>query len=133
MCNECEEEYAEVHCSECSQYQCSSCSQTIHSLKKRSLHKPIDYHSSPVVSHSLPPSSSIIQYYQCELHNKEDMKLYCIACSLFICGECLDESHSKHEVITVKKYVERVKEEWMDNVERVKEEHPALIHLIQSI
>ena len=60
------------------------------------------------------------------------MKLYCTQCSLFVCGECIDESHCNHETISVMKYVEMVKEEWMNNVERVKEEHPALSSFLSS-
>ncbi|XP_078575614.1 tripartite motif-containing protein 2-like [Branchiostoma floridae x Branchiostoma japonicum] len=39
----------------------------------------------------------------CSFHPSEEVKLYCKQCNVPVCNECLDEMHSDHETISLKK------------------------------
>ncbi|KAI8489146.1 hypothetical protein Bbelb_331310 [Branchiostoma belcheri] len=40
---------------------------------------------------------------RCSVHPTEELKLYCKQCQVPVCNECLDETHSDHSTITIKK------------------------------
>eukprot|EP00058_Branchiostoma_floridae_P005894 XP_002591382.1 hypothetical protein BRAFLDRAFT_86889 [Branchiostoma floridae] len=40
---------------------------------------------------------------RCSFHPSEDVKVYCKQCNVPVCNECLDEAHSDHRTITLKK------------------------------
>ncbi|XP_066288694.1 tripartite motif-containing protein 3-like [Branchiostoma lanceolatum] len=40
---------------------------------------------------------------RCSFHPTEELKLYCKQCQVPVCNECLDETHSDHSTITIKK------------------------------
>ncbi|XP_019628651.1 PREDICTED: tripartite motif-containing protein 2-like [Branchiostoma belcheri] len=40
---------------------------------------------------------------RCSFHPSEEVKLYCKQCNMPVCNECLDEIHSNHRTITLKK------------------------------
>ncbi|XP_078575615.1 tripartite motif-containing protein 2-like [Branchiostoma floridae x Branchiostoma japonicum] len=40
---------------------------------------------------------------RCSYHPSEEVKLYCKQCNVPVCNECLDEAHSDHETISLKK------------------------------
>ena len=120
ICENCEEKKAEVLCSQCESSLCVSCSDSIHSIKIMKNHS-----ISPITSSSLKKSSilmatsPIIQFYQCEVHNNEEKKIYCITCNECVCVDCIGEYHMQHPVITVIKRVEDIKEEWKKGVREI--------------
>ena len=117
-CDDCEENKAEVHCSVCNSYLCVSCSDSIHSRKSMKNHS-ISPITSSLKKLTQALTSPIIQFYQCELHNNEDKKLYCIVCNECACVDCIADFHSKHSVMNIIKRVEDIKEEWKKRVEEV--------------
>ena len=64
----------------------------------------------------LPTTSPIIQFYQCELHNNEEKKLYCMTCNECVCVDCISDFHFNHSIGSVIKRVEDIKEEWKKEV-----------------
>ncbi|XP_035686045.1 tripartite motif-containing protein 3-like [Branchiostoma floridae] len=40
---------------------------------------------------------------RCSFHPTEELRLYCKQCQVPVCNECLDETHSDHSTITIKK------------------------------
>ena len=122
ICDECEENKAEVHCSDCKYSFCLSCSDSIHSSRKTMKNhsiSPITSSLSMKKSSMLPTTSPIIQFYQCEHHNNEEKKLYCMTCNECVCVDCIADFHSNHPVKTVIKRVEDTKEEWKKGVEEI--------------
>ena len=67
----------------------------------------------------LSVTSPIIQFYQCELHNNEEKKFYCITCNECVCLDCTGHSHINHPNTSVLKKVEDIKEEWKNRVEEI--------------
>ena len=57
---------------------------------------------------------SFLRYYQCEKLNKEEMKLFCMECDEFVCS--LGFNHPKHDIIQVTQFVDKVKNEWINNI-----------------
>ncbi|XP_066270932.1 tripartite motif-containing protein 2-like [Branchiostoma lanceolatum] len=45
----------------------------------------------------------------CFLHESEEIKLYCEECDVPVCNECLDQKHSDHRTISLKKAAEERK------------------------
>ncbi|KAI8500573.1 hypothetical protein Bbelb_213910 [Branchiostoma belcheri] len=45
----------------------------------------------------------------CPLHPSEEIKLYCQECNVPVCNECLDNKHSSHSTISLKKAAEERK------------------------
>ena len=122
VCEDCEENKAEVHCSDCKISVCNSCSDSIHSrrvMKNHSISPIASSLSALKKSSLLPITSPIIQFYQCELHNNEEKKLYCMTCNECVCVDCIGDHHLKHSVITVIKRVEDIKVEWKKGVEEI--------------
>jgi septal ring factor EnvC (AmiA/AmiB activator) len=81
---------------------------------------------------STSATSSFTQYYHCDQHNHEEMKLFCVLCNQFACTSCIDDHHTAHSVITALKYVVMVKEKWRKNVEEVITDH-SVSSFIKSI
>ena len=121
LCDDCEENKAEVHCSICDSNLCVSCSDSIHSRKSMKNHSisPITSLSTLKKSSLLPTTSPIIQFYQCERHNQKKMKLYCMTCNECVCVDCIGVSHINHAVKSVINRVEDIKEEWKKGVEEI--------------
>ena len=123
ICDECEENKAEVHCSDCKYSFCLSCSDSIHSSRKTMKNHSISPITSSLStlkkSSLLPATSPIIQFYQCERHNQKKMKLYCMTCNECVCVDCIGVSHINHPVNLVIKRVEDIKEGWKKGVEEI--------------
>ena len=121
ICDDCEENKVEVHCSFCDSNLCVSCSDSIHSRKSMKNHSVSPITSLSVLKKSslLPTTSPIIQFYQCELHNQKKMKLYCMTCNECVCVDCISDFHFTHPVKSVIKRVEDIKEEWKKGVEEI--------------
>ena len=121
ICDDCEENKAEVHCSQCDSNLCVSCSDSIHSRKSMKNHSisPITSLSALKKSSLLPTTSPIIQFYQCDVHNQKKMKLYCMTCNECVCVDCIGVSHVNHPVNLVIKRVEDIKEGWKKGVEEI--------------
>ena len=121
LCDECEENKAEVHCSDCKYAFCLSCSDSIHSsrntMKNHSI-SLITSLSSLKKSSLLPITSPIMQFYQCELH-KRAMEFYCMTCNECVCVDCIADLHYNHSIGSVIKRVEDIKEEWKKGVEEI--------------
>lgn len=90
--------------------------------------------------------------FECDKQNNEEMKFYCVPCNQIACQHCEGESkgdgngdtdnafsilltcdvleflndHQAHELISLTKYVELVKEKWMNNVKDVINNLPSL-------
>ena len=122
LCEDCEENKAEVHCSDCKYSFCLSCSDSIHSRRVMKNHSisPITSSLSTLKKSSLLPTTSpIIQFYQCERHNNEEKKLYCMTCNECVCVDCIGDFHFNHPVASVIKRVEDIKEGWKKGVEEI--------------
>ena len=122
LCEDCEENKAEVHCSDCKISVCNSCSDSIHSRRVMKNHSisPITSSLSALKKSSLLPTTSpIIQFYQCERHNNEEKKLYCMTCNECVCVDCIGDFHNNHTIKSVIKRVEDIKEEWKKGVEEI--------------
>ena len=122
VCEDCEENKAEVHCSDCKISVCNSCSDSIHSRRVMKNHSisPITSSLSTLKKSSLLPTTSpIIQFYQCERHNQKKMKLYCMTCNECVCVDCIDCFHNNHSTKSVIKRVEDIKEGWKKGVEEI--------------
>ena len=122
LCEDCDENIAEVHCSDCKISVCHSCSDSIHSRRVMKNHSisPITSSSSSLRSSILSVTSPIIQFYQCEVHNNEEQKLYCMTCNECICVDCTSSDlHTKHSITNIIKCVEDIKEEWKKRVEEI--------------
>ena len=122
VCEDCEENKAEVHCSDCKISVCNSCSDSIHSRRVMKNHSisPITSSLSTLKKSSLLPTTSpIIQFYQCERHNQKKMKLYCMTCNECVCVDCIGVSHINHAVKSVINRVDDIKEEWKKGVEEI--------------
>ena len=121
LCEDCEENKAEVHCSDCKISVCNSCSDSIHSRRVMKNHSisPITSLSTLKKSSLLPTTSPIIQFYQCERHYQKKMKLYCMTCNECVCVDCIGVSHINHAVKSVINRVEDIKEEWKKGVEEI--------------
>ena len=123
ICDECEENKAEVHCSDCKYSFCLSCSDSMHSSRKTMKNHSISPITSSLSalkkSSLLPTTSPIIQFYQCERHNQKKMKLYCMTCNECVCVDCIDCFHNNHSTKSVIKRVEDIKEGWKKGVEEI--------------
>ena len=122
ICEDCEENKAEVHCSDCKSNLCVSCSDSIHSrksMKNHSISLITSSLSALKKSSLLPTTSPIIQFYQCERHNQKKMKLYCMTCNECVCVDCIDCFHNNHSTKSVIKRVEDIKEGWKKGVEEI--------------
>ena len=125
VCEDCEENKAEVHCSDCKYSLCVSCSDSIHSrriMKNHSISPITSSLSALKKSSLLPTTSPIIQFYQCERHNQKKMKLYCMTCNECVCVDCIGVSHINHAVKSVINRVDDIKEEWKKGVEEISNE-----------
>ena len=119
ICENCEEKKAEVHCSDCKYSLCVSCSDSIHTSRIMKSHSisPITSSLSALKKSSLLPTTSpILQFYQCERHNNEEKKLYCMTCNECVCVDCISDLHFNHPVKSAIKRVEDIKEEWKKEV-----------------
>ena len=122
---DCEDHKAEVHCSQCDSNLCVSCSDSIISIHTRRIMK--NHSISPITSSLsalkksslLPTTSPIIQFYQCERHNNEEKKLYCMTCNECVCVDCISDLHFNHSIGSALKRVEDIKEEWKKGVEEI--------------
>ena len=116
-CDECENNKAEYNCLQCESSLCSSCSLEIHSKRITRNHtlSPITSSLKSPLS-SLPVTSPIIHFYQCELHNQRAVELYCMTCNECICVDCLSDFHKKHSITNVLNRAEDIKEEWKKGV-----------------
>ena len=104
LCDECEENKAEVHYSDCKYVFCLSCSDSIHSSRKTMKNHSISLItslSSLKKSSLLPITSPIIQFYQCVLHNNVEKKLYCMTCNECVCVDCIADLHFNHSIGSV--------------------------------
>ena len=122
LCEDCEENKSEVHCSDCKYSLCVSCSDSIHSrriMKNHSISPITSSLSTLKKSSLLPTTSPIIQFYQCERHNNEEKKLYCMTCNECVCVDCIDCFHNNHSTKSVIKRVEDIKEGWEKGVEEI--------------
>ena len=122
ICENCEEKNAEVHCSDCKYSLCVSCSDSIHTsriMKNHSISPITSSLSALKKSSLLPTTSPIIQFYQCDVHNNEEKKLYCMTCNECVCVDCIGDFHFNHPVASVIKRVEDIKEEWKKGVEEI--------------
>ena len=121
ICDDCEENKAEVHCSVCNSYLCVSCSDSIHSRKSMKSHSisPINSSLSLTKSPNLSLTSPILQFDQCEVHINEEKKLYCMTCNECVCVDCIGNAHFNHLNTTVIKRIEDIKEEWKKGVEEI--------------
>ena len=121
VCEDCEENKADVHCSDCKYSLCVSCSDSIHSRRIMKNHSISSITSSLSMKKSsmLPTTSPIIQFYQCEHHNNEEKKLYCMTCNECVCVDCIGDFHFNHPVASRIKRVEDIKEEWKKGVEEI--------------
>lgn len=124
LCEDCEENKAEIHCSDCKSFLCSSCSNDIHSRKSTRNHtlSPITNSTAKKVSGALPVSSPILNFYCCKEHNQRTMELYCMKCNECVCIDCMRGLHMNHPNTHVLNRVEDIKEEWKKAVEEISTE-----------
>ena len=127
-CEGCGEKTAKLKCIDCSRSYCKECFEHVHSLKVLQKHKttPLEI-SSPInnFAKNTPQNikiKTILDYEECDKNNHKKMKeVYCKNCDQFICLYCMDEDHNDHQLLSVLKYVEKIKGKWesfRENVEK---------------
>ena len=121
LCGDCED-HKEVHCSQCDSNLCVSCSDSIHTrriMKNHSISPITSSLSALKKSSLLPTTSPIIQFYQCERHNNEEKKLYCMTCNECVCVDCISDLHFNHSIgsaIKSRRYQRRMEERCGRNI-----------------
>ncbi|EGG17322.1 hypothetical protein DFA_08315 [Cavenderia fasciculata] len=51
---------------------------------------------------SSPPNSSGIDSQKCTVHSQESLKWFCTQCNVFVCGDCIVETHNGHKIQRLK-------------------------------
>ena len=91
----CEELDADIFCEECIENFCQDCFNVLHKSKKKQNHN-----KSKVKDISL---------LVCKKHSNKKFELFCLEDETKLCSICVTEDHSKHEIFTIEKAIEILK------------------------
>jgi len=121
MCLDGENE-ATSYCLDCQDYLCEFCSK-VHKTMKMSKHHQIiainemKDEGRQMNSITNSNSNSNNQLY-CQIHQNEEMKLFCDDCKLSICPLCIDQ-HTSHRIFTLSNIIEIKKQSLLDLMDQV--------------
>jgi len=120
MCLDGENE-ATSYCLDCQDYFCEICTRSHKTMKMSKHHQIIAINEMEDEDHqinSITNPNSNNQLY-CQIHQNEEMKLFCDDCKLPICPMCVEE-HPSHKILILSNIIEIEKQSLLDLINQVR-------------
>jgi len=113
-----EENEATHYCLDCQDYLCEICEKAHQKIKTTKNHQLISIKEmkNQTQINAIPKSSS--QIY-CQIHQNEEIKLFCNDCKEPICSLCIDK-HPSHKILSLPSVMENEKQLLIDLISNVK-------------
>jgi len=112
------ENEATTYCLDCQEYLCGGCTIAHKSMRISKNHQLILTHEmkNKVGINSI---SNLNPQIYCQIHQQEEMKLFCDDCKIPICPLCV-EKHPSHKILTLSNIIEVEKESLIDLINKVR-------------
>jgi len=112
-----EENEATHYCLECQDYLCEICEKSHQKIKTTKNHQLISIEKLKDKNQINVISKSNSQVY-CQIHQCEEIKLFCEHCKEPICSLCVDQ-HSSHKILTLSSIMENEKQSLIGLIHQV--------------
>ena len=108
------ESVSEKFCIECQQHMCKRCLKFHSTMSASKKHQVI-----PTGNES---TTAMAQYLEtsCALHQRENIKIYCLECEIAVCTICFITKHNRHECSDIQSVAEDLKKRIKSNIEETR-------------
>lgn len=119
VCTSCDEEQqATSFCSDCQEWLCDPCVVAHKRVKLTKDHSVSSRDTSEVLDNSAVSAKP--KHMFCQVHKKEQLKLFCLTCEMLTCRDCQLTDHKDHKYQYVEETIEAQKSVLLDGVQVLK-------------